>query len=124
MVFYCVRSIKNQSYQIGVFKSLGIEDTTLFRIFGFKNIIFAFLSILFSCVFAYPLFSLANVIMSNSFAKTFKNITFTIHIFTIKPPIFLLDFSSLFLIFILFSIIPFLYLKRISPAKIVNNKDE
>ena len=124
MVFYCVRSIKNQSYQIGVFKSLGVEDTTLFRIFGFKNIIFAFLSILFSCVFAYPLFSLANVIMSNSFAKTFKNITFTIHIFTIKPPIFLLDFSFLFLIFILFSIIPFLYLKRISPAKIVNNKDE
>ena len=59
-VVYSLKSIKDKHYQIGVFKSLGMNNSTISFIFVGKTIIIAITTLLIVSLVAYPFLTLAN----------------------------------------------------------------
>lgn len=121
---FSIKSIRSKSYQIGVFKSLGMKNKDIFYIFTFKNILFALASLVLTSILCYPFFSLANSLLILSYEKLIGLKTFRIEAFYFHFDIFTYIYLGVILIFLLFTLIPLLISKRITPAKIVNNKEE
>ena len=127
LIYFCfnsVKTIKENRYQIGVFKSLGMDDFTISYIFSGKNLIFSFISIILISILSYPFLTLANILLIGSYGQFMSQSLPYLNIFYFHPIIFIINY--LFVIFIVFlcSIFPLLSLKRITPAKIVNNRED
>ena len=123
-LIYSIKSIKDYSYQIGVFKSLGMKDKDITFIFLSKNVIFALLSLILTSLLSYPFFKLANILIIKAYSAFTSYILSSINIFYFHFDIFLITYIGIILFFVLFTLIPLFIYKRISPAKIVNNKSE
>ena len=123
-LIYSIKSIKDKSYQIGVFKSLGMKDKDTTFIFLSKNVIFAILTILLTSLLAYPFFVLANYLIINAYSSFTNYLLSSINIFYFHFDIFLIVYLCIIAFFVIFTLIPLYIYKRISPAKIVNNKSE
>lgn len=123
-LIYSLKAIKDKSYQIGVFKSLGMKDKDITFIFLIKNVIFALLTIILTSILAYPFFKLANVLIIKAYSSFTSYLLNSINIFYFHLDIFLIVYTCIALFFIVFTLIPLIVYKRISPAKIVNNKSE
>ena len=123
-LIYSIKSIKDYSYQIGVFKSLGMKDKDTTFIFLSKNVIFALLSLILTSLLSYPFFKLANILIIKAYSAFTSYILSSINIFYFHFDIFLITYIGIILFFVLFTLIPLFIYKRISPAKIVNNKSE
>ena len=123
-LIYSIKSIKDKSYQIGVFKSLGMKDKDTIFIFLSKNVIFAILTILLTSILSYPFFVLANHLIINAYSSFTNYLLSSINIFYFHFDIFLIVYLCIIAFFIIFTLIPLFIYKRISPAKIVNNKNE
>lgn len=119
-----VKTIKESKYQIGVFKSLGMDDFTISYIFSGKNMIFSLISILLIIILSYPFLYLANILIVGSYSIFMKQSLPYLNIFYFHPLIFLFNFILIFVIVFICSVLPLMKLKRITPAKIVNNRED
>ena len=117
-------NIKKNKYQIGVFKSLGRKENDIEKIFRTKNILFEIGAILLGLALLPLFFLLANKLVTAAYSS-YRSISIAgLNIFYFHPFIILFDIIGVVLFFLIVAIIPLLKLKKISPAKIVNNKDE
>ena len=121
---YSIKSIKNSNYQIGVFKSLGMKNSDIFSIFILKNMLFTFASLLITSLVFNPFFLLANYLLSLSFNSFSRTNFLNIKVFYFHFDIFCIVYFMIIVLFLIFTFIPLLITKNISPAKIVNNKEE
>ena len=127
LIYFCfnsVKTIKENRYQIGVFKSLGMDDFTISYIFSGKNLIFSFISIILISILSYPFLTLANILLIGSYGQFMSQSLPYLNIFYFHPIIFIINYSFVIFIVFLCSIFPLLSLKRITPAKIVNNRED
>ena len=127
IVFYImfnIRSISSSKHQIGILKALGMKFKDLCSIFIYKNLIFTVISIVSTLLLAFPSFKIADVLLIESYSLFIRKSMPYLEIFIIKPTIFLLVFAIILIIFIVSTLIPLLILKKITPSKIVNNKNE
>ena len=121
---YSIKSIKSKNYQIGVFKSLGMKDKDITFIFLSKNIIFGIASLLLTSILAYPFLALANSLIIKAYAAFLEKTLSKLNIFYFHFDIFAYNYLLVILTFIIFTIIPLILTKKVTPAKIVNNKNE
>ena len=121
---YSIKSIKNSNYQIGVFKSLGMKNSDIFSIFILKNMLFTFASLLITSFVFNPFFLLANYLLSLSFNSFSRTNFLNIKVFYFHFDIFCIVYLGIIALFLIFTFLPLLITKNISPAKIVNNKEE
>ena len=117
LIFIGYKATKDFTYQIGVFKSLGMSNKDMSEIFLMKNTTFTFGALLLSSLLIYPFLRLANSLIMSAYNAFTKTTLPTI-------PIFVFDFFAIILIFSLTTILPILMLKKISPAMIVNHKKD
>ena len=120
-VIYSIKSIKEKQYQIGVFKSLGLNNFNISFIFVGKTIIVALLSLLITSILDYPFLNLANFLLLSSYGVIFGNDLKNLNIFYFHPYIFLFHYIINIILFLGISFIPLILLRRTEPAKIVNN---
>ena len=118
------KTIKSKSYQIGVFKSLGMPLKDITSIFLFKNIIFGISALILTTILIFPFLSLANSLIMSAYSAFLGKSLIILKIFSFHPSIFIFNYLLVIGIFIVSSLIPMIATKRISPAKIVNNKSE
>ncbi|MGM9857828.1 MAG: hypothetical protein ACI311_01065, partial [Bacilli bacterium] len=118
------KTIISKSYQIGVFKSLGMPLKDITSIFLIKNIIFSILSLILTTALIFPFLELANYLLMNAYSIFFGKSINIIKIFSFQSNIFIFNYLLVIAIFIIFTLVPIISTKRISPAKIVNNKNE
>ena len=121
---FSINNVRQRKYQIGVFKSLGIKSKDMNYIFLIKNLILGFGSLILSSILSYPFFTLANKLINIAYSQFFILSNVFLNIFYFHFDIFLLTYFLLITLFILFTFIPLYLIKRVSPAKIVNNKSE
>ena len=121
---FSINNVRQRKYQIGVFKSLGIKSKDMNYIFLIKNLILGFGSLILSSILSYPFFTLANKLINIAYSQFFILGNVFLNIFYFHFDIFLLTYFLLITLFILFTFIPLHLIKRVSPAKIVNNKSE
>ena len=121
---YSIKSIKSKNYQIGVFKSLGMKDKDITFIFLSKNIVFGIASLLLTSILAYPFLALANSLIIKAYAAFLEKTLSKLNIFYFHFDIFAYNYLLVILTFIIFTIIPLILTKKVTPAKIVNNKNE
>ena len=124
LIFIGYKATKDFTYQIGVFKSLGMSNKDMSEIFLMKNTTFTFGALFLSSLLIYPFLRLANSLIMSAYNAFTKTTLPTIPIFVFKAPIFFFDFFAIILIFSLTTILPILMLKKISPAMIVNHKKD
>mgnify|MGYP004685451465 FL=1 len=117
-------NIKKNKYQIGVRKSLGRKDRDIRKIFRTKNILFEFVSIFFGIVALPGFYAFSNRVVEKAYSAELKIAVKNLKVFYFHPVLLAIDVLFLILYFILVAWIPLLTLKKITPAKIVNNKDE
>lgn len=122
IVFYGINCIKKNIYEIGVLKALGAKSFDIGRIFvtqiailGIAVIITSILGIIVSSIFS-------NMLLVSAF-EDFMTITiFKLKIITSSPKIISLDLSLVFVLSIVSSIIPLIYLRTIKPLNILKGK--
>ena len=107
-----------------MFKSLGMKDKDTTFIYLSKNVIFVILTILLTSILSYPFFALANHLTINAYSSFTSYLLSPIKIFYFHFDIFLIIYLCIISFFAIFTLIPLFIYKRISPAKIVNNKSE
>ena len=117
-----ILNIKKNKYQIGVYKSLGMNDGNIMVLFLSKNLILGGSSLVLTSLLAYPFFALANYLISASYNAFMEISLKSFSIFYFHFDIFVLTYFSIILLFVLFTWLPMLALKKIAPSKIVNNK--
>ncbi len=117
-----ILNIKKNKYQIGVYKSLGMNDGDIMVLFLSKNLILGASSLILTSLLAYPFFALANYLVSASYNAFMEISLKSFSIFYFHFDIFVLTYFSIILLFVLFTWLPMLALKKIAPSKIVNNK--
>lgn len=115
-------NIKKNKYQIGVYKSLGMNDNDIMALFLSKNLILGGSSLLLTSLLAAPFFSLSNYLVTKSYASFMEIKLKYFNIFYFHFGIFVLVYFAVILLFALFTLLPMLMLKKITPARIVNNK--
>ena len=120
-VIYSIKSIKEKQYQIGVFKSLGLNNFNISFIFVGKTIIVALLSLLITSILGYPFLNLANFLLLSSYGVIFGNDLKNLNIFYFHPKIFIFHYVMNIILFLLISFIPLIILRKVEPAKIVND---
>lgn len=123
-IVYSVKSIKEKRYQIGVFKSLGLNNFNISFIFVGKTIIVAFLSLIITSLLSYPFLNLADYLLLSSYKTIFGNNLTNLNIFYFHPYIFLFHYIINIILFLGISFIPLILLRRTEPAKIVNNAND
>ncbi|MDD5933839.1 MAG: ABC transporter permease, partial [bacterium] len=123
-VVYSLKSIKDKHYQIGVFKSLGINNSTISFIFVGKTIIVAIATLLIVSLIAYPFLTLANHLLISSYTSVFEYSFKKLNVFYFHPIIFVFYYLFNLLLFFAISFIPVFVLRKIEPAKIVNDAND
>ena len=121
---FSIKNVRSKYYQIGVFKSLGMKDQDIRAMFLSKNILFGMISLSLTSILIYPFFSLANELIISAYSKYLEITLKKLTIFYFHPIVFVIDYSILIIIFVLFTLIPLFMINKVSPAKIVNNKSE
>lgn len=121
---FSIRNVRSKNYQIGVFKSLGMADKNIRSIFLTKNVLFGMISLLLTSLLIYPFFCLANTLIISAYSKYLEIVLNELTIFYFHPTVFIIDYSFLIIVFVLFTLVPLFMIKKVSPAKIVNNKAE
>lgn len=119
-----VKGIKDFKYQIGVFKSLGMNDSTIFYIFLGKNVIFSVISCVLIFLLSFPFLHLANILLIASYVSYVGNGLKYMSIFYFHPDIFIFNFIFVLLVILISSFIPLYLLKKVTPAKIVNTRED
>lgn len=113
IVFYGINSIKKNIYEIGVLKSLGTKSIDIARIFivqiaivGFAISIVSILGIYLSSIFS-------DMLLVSAFEEFLTITIYGLNVIPVKIPIVTLDLILVFILSIISSIIPLIYLKTI-----------
>ena len=117
-------NIKKNKYQIGIRKSIGRKDKDIRTIFRAKSIVFEAGSVILALLLLPLFFLLANKLLVQAYSSFMSMSIENRTVFYFHPFIILFDILGVCLFFLVVALIPFIKLKKIMPAKIVNNKDE
>lgn len=122
--FFSVKWVRERFHPIGIMKSLGASLTDITGIFLTKNVAIGIVSIILTAILSYPFLLLANNLIVNAYGAYMGRNIVKIDIFYFHLDVFLVHFAIIALTILAFTFVPFLLVKRVSPAKIVNNKNE
>lgn len=124
LVIFSYVSIKEQKYNIGVLKSLGMRNTDVSKLF-ITHI--ALVSIISSLLFSVGLLiftKVSNSLIVSSFMDMMKNPAIAhIEIISYHPWVFVVDIAVIFVISVLAALIPLLTMKRYKPIEIIRKSD-
>ncbi len=122
VVLYGINSIKKNLYEIGVLKALGAKNLDIGKIFfvqigiiGFSISIVSILGIYLSSLFS-------DILLVSAFEEFLTITIYGLNIIPVMPKIVTLDLVLVFIISIVSSIIPQLYLITIKPLNILKGK--
>ena len=119
IVLYGINTIKKNLYEIGVLKALGTKVWDIGIIFIFQIALIGFaisvLSILGIMLASY----ISNLLLVSAFEKFLTITIYGLEIIVPKPSIVSLDLTLVFIISIISSIIPLIYLKKLKPLNIL-----
>ncbi len=122
--FFSVKWIREKFHQIGIMKSLGASLNDITQIFLTKNVAIGIASILLTAILSYPFLLLANTLIVKAYGAFMGRNILKLNIFYFHLDVFLVHFGIIALTVFAFTLIPLLIVKRVTPAKIVNNKNE
>lgn len=123
-IFTSIKTITGNKRIIGIFKSLGMPFMDIGFIFLSKNIVFCIASLILTSLLSYPFLLLADFLIIKSYESFFQRTITKLSVFYFHSDIFMITYIIILVIFIISSAIPFIITRKISPAKIVNNKSE
>lgn len=122
IVFYGVNSIKRNIYEIGVLKALGAKVFDIGRIFMIQIAILGFAISIFSIVGILGTSTFSNYLLVHAFEDFMSIEIFNLDIIGISPKIMTIDLILVFLLTIISSIIPIIYLRKLKPLNILKGK--
>lgn len=123
-ITFSVKNIQNKNYQIGVFKSLGTSNKDIGIIFTSQNILMSILVLLLTSILIYPFLNLANYLIKEAYSSFTGEELKKLNIFYFHFDVVSYIYLFILIVLIISSIVPIILVKKISPAKIVNNKNE
>ena len=123
LALFGMRSIRQNSYQIGVIKAFGGSTREIGTIFVFKTFLIGFITVLLSSLVSVPFIMLANSALITSMETLLKISLQGFVIIRVMPSFLLADAAILLLITSLSSLAPTVLLKRIKPIDILKAKE-
>lgn len=124
LVVFSYVTIREQKYNIGVLKSLGMRNVDVSKLF-ITHI--AFVGIISSALFTISLLiftKVSNNLLVDSFVNMMKNPAIAhINIIYYHPWVFIVDIAIIFGISVLTALIPLLTMKRYKPIEIIRKSD-
>lgn len=123
LVMYGIKSIKQNSYQIGVIKALGGKNSDVGKVFIAKTFIIGFASSIISFLLAIALINVSDATLISSLEAT-TGVRFNdVSIIRLFPSILVLDSLAMIFISFISSLAPVIVLKRIKPIEIIKAKE-
>ena len=123
LIYFGLKSIKQNHYQIGVIKALGGRNRDVEKIFVLKTFIIGIIISILSALVSTTFISLANGILLASIEQLLGMKLSHINIITINPMVLLFDATLLVIISFISSLIPTILLKKIKPVEIIKAKE-
>ena len=119
IILYGITSIKKNSYEIGVLKSLGTKSKYINRIFLIKvfivGLIIGGISIIGICITCL----ISDKLLIFAFEKVLRATLFDLKIISISPLLIFINILLVWAVSLISSLIPILYLKKIKPLDIL-----
>lgn len=123
LIYFGMRSIKQNSYQIGVIKALGGRGIDVGRIFVLKTFIIGVVIALTSSIASIGFIAMANEVLIGSIESVVGMKIVYVDVISYSP--LLIGFDALLVILIAFisALVPTVMLKRIKPVDIIRAKE-
>ena len=122
IVLYGIGSIRKNLYEIGVLKALGAKSFDIGKIFIVQIAIIGFLVSIVSILGIYLSALFSDILLISAFEEFLTITIYGLNIIPVIIPIVSLDLTLVFIISIISSIIPLIYLKTIKPLNILKGK--
>lgn len=122
LISYGIGSINRNIYEIGVLKALGTKNYDIAKIFILQIIIVG-LGVIIAAILGIEIFSgLSNKLLLSAFEDFMTIKIFKLSVIPTRPSIMAIDLAIVFVVTIVSSIIPLLYLKALKPLNILKGK--
>lgn len=122
IVLYGINSIKKNLYEIGVLKALGAKNIDIGKIFMVQIAIIGFSISIVSILGIYLSSLFSDVLLVSAFEEFLTITIYGLNIIPVMPKIVTLDLTLVFIISIISSLIPQIYLVAIKPLNILKGK--
>lgn len=122
IVFYGIGSIKKNIYEIGVLKALGAKSFDIGKIFVSQIAIMGFAISIVSILGIYVSTIFSNMLLISAFEDFITITIFSLRVIVASPKIMSIDLTLVFILSIISSIIPLIYLRTIKPLNILKGK--
>ncbi len=123
MIGFGVKSIRQNTYQIGVIKALGGRNVDVMKIFVLKTFIIGFAVSVISALTSTLFIVAANSILVASIETVLGMKLLTVSIISIIPALLVLDAAAMIIISFISALLPTIMLKKIKPFKIIKAKE-
>ena len=124
IVFYGINSIKRNIYEIGVLKALGAKIFDIGRIFMLQIALLGFAISVFSIVGIIIASDFSNFLLVNAFEDFLSITIFGLKIIGKHPDIISIDLTLVFVLTVISSIIPLIYLRALKPLNILKGRNK
>ena len=122
IVLYGINSIRKNIYEIGVLKALGTKSIDIAKIFIVQIAVIGFAISIVSILGIYLSSILSDLLLISAFEEFLTITIYGLNIIPVNIPVVSLDLTLVFIISIISSIIPLIYLKTIKPLNILKGK--
>ena len=122
LIVYGINSIRRNLYEIGVLKALGSKSIDISRIFIAQIVGVGALVIIFSILGINVISTISNKMLISAFEEFMTIKIFNLSIIKATFSIMALDLSIVFVVTLVSSNIPLIYLKKVKPLNILKGK--
>ena len=119
IILYGISSMKKNSYEIGVLKSLGTKNKYISQIFLVKVFIIGLIIGGISLLGIFLTCFISNNLLLVAFEKIVRTSFFDLDIIVIRPLVVVINILLVWIVSIISALIPILYLKKIKPLNIL-----
>lgn len=121
IIIFGITSMKKNSYEIGVLKAQGTKEFDIGVIFTTQTIVIGVIISLLSLVGIIVVSLIANQILLVSFENLLNVPIYELNILVLKPGTIIGDILIVWVISIISSLLPLIYLRKIKPFSIIRN---
>ena len=123
LILFGVRSIRQNSYQIGVIKALGGRNRDVEKIFVLKTFIIGVIIALLSALISTFFVEFANDVLLSSIELGIGMKLDNVTIIRFRPSLIAFDAGLMIVVAFVSALLPALLLKRIKPVEIIKAKE-
>ena len=121
IIIYGITSMKKNSYEIGVLKAQGTKEFDIGLIFTLQTIVVGVIISILSLIGIVVISLISNQILLLSFENLLNVPIYEMNILVLKPGTIIGDILIVWVISIISSLIPLIYLRKIKPFSIIRN---